>query len=378
MLIYTSTYLLYAVVCFIICLFCSSVKIKRTQGLLVLAILVIINSVIAAFRPEHTPDTLAYMEVYQNSERIIKEVQISNIGDWFFNRSYYSIELGFIFIMAVDSFLFHSVRGFFFLVALAVSVLSISGILLCVNACVENKKKRIIWDSSNLLMLWCVYLFWGGILYTSVAIRSGLSIALGLCFIGLFLSGKRYFLSFCCIVLAMSIHSTAITFVVIVVLLRYMPVCINKGTACMAWGICILCYLLGVGNYTVKIALSFIAWAFRLLKINAFSSYFTNIEFAFQKREFFVIIVTGIFLLMAYTNKKIISRLSFVVLIGIMISTFAYPIHALSREVDLFTCFVIPMICYAGMVLSQRKILYIKFVIPFLLVPQYVMVFARA
>lgn len=377
MLMYTLTYLFYAALCFAICFLGSTIHIKRKQGILVFAVFVIVNSIIAALRPVNSPDTLAYMEVYQQSTRIIKEVQHNHIGEWFFNRSYYSIELGFIFIMAVDSFLFHSVRGFFFLISLTTSILSIYGIILCVNACVKEQQKKIMWNTSNLFMLWCVYLFWGGIHYTSVAIRSGLSMALGLCFIGLFLSGKKYVLSFCCLILSILIHSTAITFFVILILIRFMPVHIKKKTAGMTWGILILCYLLGIGNYTVKSAISFIAWAFRLLNIHAFSSYFINIEFAFQKREFFVIIVTGILLLMAYTNKKLISRMSFIILLGIAIATFAYPIHAVSREVDLFTCFMIPVICYAGRVLSQRKLLYIRLIIPLLLVPQYVMIFAR-
>ena len=141
--IYTFMYILYAALCFIICLFCSFIKLKRTQGYFVLVILVIINSIIAAFRPEHAPDTFAYMEVYQESVKIIKEMQIGSIRDLFFNRSYYSIELGFIVIMAVDNFLFHSVRGFFFLVSMSISILSVYGIVLCANVCAEEQQKKI-------------------------------------------------------------------------------------------------------------------------------------------------------------------------------------------------------------------------------------------
>ena len=74
---------------------------------------------------------------------IIKEMQIGSIRDLFFNRSYYSIELGFIVIMAVDNFLFHSVRGFFFLVSMSISILSVYGIVLCANVCAEEQQKKI-------------------------------------------------------------------------------------------------------------------------------------------------------------------------------------------------------------------------------------------
>ena len=58
------------------------------------------------------------------------------------------------------------------------------------------------------------------------------------------------------------------------------------------------------------------------------------------------------------------------------VSTFAYPISALSREIDMFIIMLVPMFAYAGNYCSKKYYSAIKVVSVLLIVPQYFMIFA--
>lgn len=377
MSLYVFIYILYIIICFSVNLLCSYVKIKRSEIIILLFILITINSIIAAFRPVTSADTYAYIEAYQASRDVISNLEIYGIQQLFFNRSYKSIEIGFIYFMAFNRYFFSSTRLFFFFISLIISLLSVKGIYLCSISWDKYNLQDNKSSSLNLLTIWNTYLFWGGVHYTSVAIRSGLAIALGLCFIGLVLSRRRYVVAFVCLILAILVHSTAITYIPILLLLLYGPKKLDKKYIGIIWGMLGIGYIIGIGNYTVNSFLKFIKLMFGFLGINAFGSYFENIEFVFQKREFILILILGILLLMVYFNVRTVSRMSLIVLAGIALSTFAYPIHALSREVDIFTIFIIPIVCYAEIILSKKRFIYVKLMTLFLFIPQYVMIFSR-
>lgn len=376
MSVYIKVYFFYMAVCVCISILSAYVRVSKKQMAIIVGLLIISNGFIVAFRPIEVADTMEYVNVYQRSLSIIQNYRINNIMDFFFNRNYHSMEIGFLYLMYMFYKLGFSVKFFFFSISVIMSIATLTGVYYIVKYCIgASEISSALYP--KIIILWEIYMLWEGILYTSVAIRSGIALGISLLALGLFLEKKKRVISIVIFVFSVTIHSTAISFVIILAVFIWGTSKLTKQIFTIAWIALVIGYIFRIGDYTVKFALLITNWIFGLLKINAFSSYFLDIEFAFQKREFFLLILIGIIVIYIYRNDKIFSKLGTIILIGLAIYTFAYPIHAISREADLFTVFLLPMLMYAEIVYKKKQNIIVQILLVMLLVPQYIMIFVQ-
>ncbi|MBT9793952.1 hypothetical protein GPL02_13700 [Clostridium sp. MCC334] len=372
-------YMLYALLTYAVLLLTSGVNIKGRQSTYLVFFLIIINSLIACLRPEQVADTNMYNMAYDTSVSIISKLTVNSVSDLFANRSYYSIEIVYIFFMSLFRSLFKSPILFYFVSGLLSNALILYGLTL-VNQYLyldfqeesEAKKQRAV------IQTYCIYVLYSGIHYTTVAIRSGLAIGLGLAAIGLLLAYKKRLLSMILLVLACLVHTTSILFIGIYLIVRFFPVNLSKKSIAILWIVAMGGYFSNIARYTTMAAIRMVLGLFSILHINAFSSYITDLEFVVQMREGYIMFFIGLFLVITYLPNKRINKLALIIIVGLFLQTFAYPIHALSRLVDIFTIFLIPIVCYS---VSNADVKYLNRMVlygtVFLLVPQYVMIFGR-
>ena len=373
---YIKVYFIYMAICVCFSILCAYVRVSKKQMAVVLGLLVISNGFIVAFRPLEAADTIEYINVYQRSFSIIQNYHINSFVDFFFNRNYHSMEIGFLYLMYVFYKLGFSVEFFFFSISVIMSVATLTGVYYIVKYCIGVTEVSSV-PYSKIIILWEIYMLWEGILYTSVAVRSGIALGISLLALGLFLEKKKRVVSIILFAFSITIHSTAISFLIILAVFIWGTSKLTKQIFTIAWIALVIGYMFRVGDYTVKFALLITNWIFGMLKINAFSSYFLDIEFAFQKREFFLLVLIGMIVIYIYRNDKIFSKLSIIVLIGLAIYTFAYPIHAISREADLFTVFLLPMVMYTEVVCEKKQNIILQILLVMLLIPQYIMIFVQ-
>ena len=283
---YIKVYFIYMAICVCFSILCAYVRVSKKQMAVVLGLLVISNGFIVAFRPLEAADTIEYINVYQRSFSIIQNYHINSFVDFFFNRNYHSMEIGFLYLMYVFYKLGFSVEFFFFSISVIMSVATLTGVYYIVKYCIGVTEVSSI-TYSKIIILWEIYMLWEGILYTSVAIRSGIALGISLLALGLFLEKKKRVLSIVLFAFSITIHSTAISFLIILAVFLWGTSKLTKQIFIIAWIALVIGYMFRVGDYTVKFALLITNWIFGMLKINAFSSYFLDIEFAFQKRSFF-------------------------------------------------------------------------------------------
>lgn len=311
---------------------------------LVLSILVISLCITAALRPYDSSDTEIYRRVYENSILYIENFSPRSISDIFFNRTYNSVELGFIFFMYPFRIIGVHFRFFLFVVSLLTSILTLTGLYILFFAIKEDCDINEEQIPKLVFCSWLYFVFLDGILYTSTAIRSGLSMSLGLLFLGLMLTKmKGKAVAIFCLITSILLHSTGLIWILIYLLWLIVPAFTNKKAFIIIWGVLGLGYLANIAKYAVTGVLSFVSFLLRTFKINAFSSYFVGLDFELQKREIFLIVFVGLLCIFAYQEKKSIKKLEFFALLGFAVFTFAYPITAVSRVADYFFNLTIPM-----------------------------------
>lgn len=379
---YAVIYSLYVLLCIIMMLTDDVVVFKRQGEKIVLLILILINSIIAATRPIESADTITYMQTYERSISIINNTDLSyGFSAIFANRLNNSIEIAFIYIMALFKQIV-SVRIFFFFISM-ISNLMIVCSLNSINKYIQVKEKRELISKDNrnssIFSTWCYYMLLGGVLYSSVTIRAALSIAFGLAFISRMLNKGRKGLLLSCVLelVAMLVHTTGIIFIfmfgVCIVFKMNIKSCIIKV---IGLSLTVL-YFLNISRYALSAFNNIKNVIFGILHINAFSSYFSNFEFQIQMREGFLIVLTVLLLSLVYFETRTYSIFSILILIGVALYTFAYPVHAISRLADMFIIFLIPMLVNCKRYVNRNKLLIVKLLAVMFYVPQYIMVFAR-
>lgn len=366
-------YIIYIILCVFILFILKFVNIKNTkQSWIVISVLIILNAILAGTRSFDMPDTKVYKYVFDNSINIIQSTTINSFSDFFFNRDNNSIEIGFIYMMYFVKKIGFSFRFFLTFVSILTSLLFVKGMELIIWSELYDDNEYAKWIPKSLVLCWIYFVMFAGILYTSVVLRSGLSMAAGLMFIGIMKkSNTNKIFAFCFLFIAIAVHSTGTTWILIYFLSSVIPRIINKGRFILVWGLLLLGYFMNVAQYTILGVLQCLKWIMDNFNINAFSSYFIGLEFVIQKREYFIIVVVGILCILAFEDIKIIRSMSLNVLVGVAIYTFAYPINAISREVDYFICFFIPLVSIGLFLKTKWKHFFVDLLMVCLAISQF-------
>ena len=217
MFFYVFTYIIYVLICCGFSIVTKNVNFSKYQILIFLLLLLIINSTIVSFRPIfETADTSIYYDAWKNVS-ISKLKTKSKIFMLFGNREFYSMEIGFLYVMACLKKLI-TFRVFLWLISFVTSCLTCYSMTLIAAyglKIYKNKTEFSYFLRHKLIYIWTVYLVFVGVLYTSVAIRSGLSIALCCCGVAIAVSKKNILKPIFFLILGTLIHTSGIIFIII-------------------------------------------------------------------------------------------------------------------------------------------------------------------
>lgn len=377
---YIIAYSIYIGICGALLFFDDYFNNSDLQDKIILLFLILGTSLIAAFRPLSAADTQIYAKAYDDSISIIRSVRIENINSIFANRQYYSIELGYIFFMSLFRY-FCGYRMFFFLNSMlsnCLIVVGLNSLSLYIYQKDDLKYVNNYAGRSGIISTYSMYMMMCGVLYSSVTIRAALSLGLGLSFIAYTLRDeKRLLWSFLLAIGAFLVHTTGIVFVLIFMFISLSKFRISPAIIKSLGVVLALLYFVNIARFTVPVFMQIKDSIFKTLGITAFTSYFIDLEYTVQLREGIIIVLSGIILMIVFVKNRIDSVFSILVLIGVCLLTFAYPVHAMSRLTDFFLIFLIPMAGYYGKIEDCRKFQFVKGLFVLLYIPQYVMIFTR-
>lgn len=365
-----------AIVC-MVTLISMRVRFSKRAIMTILVILIVSCSLISAFRPMESLDTEQYAKTFSLSLEIVEETPLWDFGAFFANRSNDSIEFGFILFMALFR-LFNIPLGVFFFINSFVSNALIIYSMHLLYEFIANAKdsdsKRVDDRCTHLILMFCFFMLSSGILFSSIAIRAALALGLVLFGIANLLLGKRRVLACIALVFAVAVHTTALVFIVIFLVIKFGKALPSLNMLVLLFVVAALGYFLNVSQVTLEPLVTLIHWLLGVLRIDAFSSYLTNLTYVVQMREGFLLVVWGLCMILGYTKNENAGKMFVVTLIGLFMYTFAYPIHALSRLVEFFVVVSIPA-CVYGYEQEAPYSRFLPFVVLLLFIPQYVMVF---
>ena len=366
---YIIIYVIYALGVYLFSILSNNIVLKLRQVQLLIFIFIFLNSLIAAFRPEYTQDTEIYNAVYQGSLEYILSTKITRL---FANRSFYNVEVFYVIIMACFRSVFKSPVAFYFVQGLASNILMMYALFsMCEYVFqLDTKMKRKDFFTTKGLQLYSAYLLMVGILFTSSAIRVGLSVALGFWGVSNMMLNRRNITSIILLVLSIWIHTTSIVFVPIVIFLKIWKHRLSAKWLYLFAIILPIMYLIGVGRYSVEILAKLVIHILESFNIQAFYSYVRNLEFIIPMREGWILVLTCILMCLTYAKNKNLHKYLYVVLIGLFMLVLAYPIPAIARLLYIFVIFLLPVLMEKTRYSRLSQVLTILY-----FVPQYVYVF---
>lgn len=350
---------------------------KRTTLIFVSAFIVTC-SLISAFRPLESLDTEQYARTFYASWDIISATSFNELGSFFANRVNDSIEIGYVAYMALFRFFADSLEAFFFFNSLASNVLTLYALhelYKLVKAHDEPDMEGRAEGGSHLLGIFCFFMLSSGILYSSITIRSGLALGLGLFGVANILLRKHRLLGWCVLILTFTIHTSSLILILILIIFKILKKTPSRRLFAVLLIVAGAGYFFNISQVTLGAAVGLIQFLLSLANINAFGSYLTDLAFTVQLREGYLLVVWGLCMLLTFTKNDNARRLFVIALIGLFLYTFAYPIHALSRLVEFFLMMAIPA-CVYGYEQKVRYSRYLPLVALLLFYPQYVMVFS--
>lgn len=369
---YIFMYCAYSIIVFCIAILFEKARIKKSKIRTLLFLLIAIGSLIAAFRPEKTQDTEIYNVVYQNSVNYLNNFKINNLISIFANRSFYNIELFYVFIMAGFRHFFDSPVFFYFVQAFISNVVMVQAIYLLCEYIYEldTKEKKDIFTSHKLILIYSFYQIFCGVLYTSSAIRDGLSISLGVFAIASLLTGKRKKIAILFLLMSILIHTTSVILLVIYFVLWIWK---SKISSTYLWMLSVLIpvfYFLKIGTISVELFTRAAEKILQLFHIPFFYSYITQLDYQLPMREAYIVVLSC-FIIVMISNKHLKNDKYIVIaFMGLIMFTLAYPIPSLARLLYIFIIFLIPVVIGSY---RLSKIVYLMWTLYF--IPQYIYVF---
>lgn len=350
----------------------NSVFEKRLVYVL-LGVLIVTNALLAALRPEGTQDTDIYNEVYADSVQSVSSVGFQGFENIFANRSIQHIDLGYVVLMSLFRGIFADPFVFYFVQGVVSNVLSIYGLFaLCLfvhNITDREAAERLF--NARVIQIFGFYLLFCGILYTSSAIRDGLSIALALCALGDVLLGRHRVRAGVFALLSILFHATSIIFILFFIVLKLFKFSLSKEQVAALCAIAVVMYALGLGKYTVMFVAGFGNTILDFLGISAFRSYLNQLDYQLPLREGYLVLATGFIMILGYAKRnERADTCVVIVLIGMFMMALAYPMPAIVRFFYIFVLFMIPV-----MVDESSKFNAVWYVSIVMLVPQAIYVF---
>ena len=371
---YVFVYSVYTLICYVLAIVLNNYKLKGKRTKILLIALMAIGALIAAIRPENTQDTGIYNSIYQDSLIYSDDTSVFDIQELFGNRIVGGIEMFYILIMGYFRNYFDSPVIFYFVQGFLSNILMVKGLYLLYENIVDRKEETDSLNSRKAIIIYALYQMFCGVLYTSSAIRDGLSISIGIFSIANLLSKKRELLAYVLLVFSVLVHTTSIIFFPIYSVLLIGKRDIRKNAILLMSLLIPVLYFLRIGAVFVGGFVLFFEKVLALLNINFFVSYLNLLNYQLPYREGVIVVLTSAILaIISVSGEKIIKNTAsyiMLVFIGLLIMVSAYPIPAVVRFVYIFILFLVPVV--ARMELNANAV-YIVWSLLF--VPQFIYVF---
>ncbi len=339
LLLYKAIYIFFTVA--LITMACVEEKVaffrlkKKYAQLLCIVLVSLLIAVYAALRPLDTHDTRAYIDVYDQLQ------SPSAYLSGFFKVGYrpwpLNMEAGFVFLFSIYKALFHSFRLSFFCIAFFNSFL----FLFASYGIAESNLEQI-----NFTKLLALFFSSYALLYCCIAIRGGMSISVGL--FAVYCTFKRkYILSLVFFYAAMLFHTMGILFVPFIVLTIVFrnKVGLPKGVLYVCGAICVCSLAFRLGGYVINTVSKIVIAFFDKTGMKGLGGYVREIDNNETGKRIWLTALTGIAVVYSVCCKGDVDRrMLIMILIGMFIVSFLYPITSISRASDYCYIFVLPII----------------------------------
>ena len=303
-------------------------------------LLVIVASVLFAFRPDETKDTLGYIEGFHQAG------DLSGV-EFSFVSKYDGYEMGYIYLMNLFKRLFNNYRLFFWFI-------SFSGLTLTLYSLTRLVEKYLIDEQHDILgivlvpygRILAIYMASYGFLYHGISVRAGFSMGLAL-FSITSLIDKKLLRALLFAMMSLLIQRMSILILIAYLIYRYLPA-IERKTHLIIWA-CTGILMFSGATYTV---LSFIITRLMNLinrfRISGYAAYLTTLDAGVGLIDIYKWLLYG-FLALVSDRSKTMQRYLNVVMVGAIIVVFMHDVRSVSRAYDLFYVFSIPMLTIISM-----------------------------
>lgn len=334
----------------------------------IIIILMVLLAILSAFRPLTIPDTTTYISSfysYIDMESVLKSG--FSLGTRYTGYGVLSMEPGFVILIYLFRTIINSHMIFFGVISFIVSYTVTFG--LCnIYGHLKNGMKRI-----PVFTIWACYLMSFGLHYTSVAIRAGITFAIGISVISLFVRSNKkivkYVLCPILIIISSTIQTFGILFLFILICFSLKLGISKKKYLIAALAGMVLFWVILNGKALVDGLISLINSVRDTFSITAFSSYIYGYEIILSKQEMYRVLVTFILVLLGMDKTEETKIPAFISFVGMMIIIVAYPFPAIGRMADYFLLFSI--LVSANYISTKRHMTLKKFAYIILLVTLY-------
>ena len=307
-------------------------KIKYSQRKFVIFVLIILSSLLFAFRPEDSKDMYGYINGFINAENI----PITNIS---FLQKYNGYELGYIYLMRIFKIICDNFRVFFFVVSFMGVILSCYSLTFIANQKYPNKDIIVLGGGTL-----AFYISNFGLLYNGISVRAGLSMAIGLYAVTFFLRKRKiyFILGLLLLFVAFTMQRSSALFIIILLVFFLMPE-LNKKIHFMLWIIFGILMFSGIANNGYDFISGQLNSFLVRYDISGYTSFLDSSDLAFGLRDIYLWIIY-LFLILIANREKSVQKCLNIVMIGTLIIVFMHGTRAISRAYDMFFLFEIPIL----------------------------------
>lgn len=306
---------------------------RKHQIILNIMFLSLALAILASLRPDDTPDTMAYYHTYSNA---ISFLDLESDMMRFGNR-YQNMEVLFVVLMGTLRDIGFTFREVLFSFAF-INSFSIQ------YACCQIGKEYV-GREPNWNRMTAIYLSLFAYHYSCIAIRAGFSIGIGL--LGILFLVRH---SLCnkikgIVMLSMAClsHSMAILLIIPLLILVYKKPASPIYMFITAF-ICVVSLSLNLGEFAIGYIAEALVASISAYDIKGFGGYvyFFDPNVGLKKWLIVINILGMLYLISRQSSKNKI--LLTVVTVGLYVTSFAYPIRAITRASDYFFIFMLPMV----------------------------------
>lgn len=336
---YHAIYILLAVITIIAAYSKSDVVFINTSenkvAIINIILVVITISTIAALRPFESADTANYFSVYISA----KEPALYFKDFLIYGKRIHGIETSFVFLFSVLKSLSFSFRQVLFIIAFVNSALILT-IAIKISQLLSKKP-----DISKIVALFVSYF---GLHYCCIAIRAGLSLGIGMLAVYLLLTRRRA-IGIVALYGSILVHSMSVLFIPIIIYLCFnnsanYEQCEDSQLPLITIMICFLSLTFNLGSKIVDAFIHLFEFMSDYFGINSFAGYMVGLDRAVGVKDWFIAIAIGLTMLSVTQSTRLVKKSVVIVLLGLVITSFLYPVRAINRAADYCFLMCLPLI----------------------------------